>query len=453
MRKHLIGSCLLLTGALLGYPIERAQAQAGVSKAETSQSSQFPDANIIDVPAGEMQPESTWQAGPPTTSLPYLARGQWDVSGQSSNPSPLPTGPDRPDTGGLYGAVEFLFMHGDRALGHQLIAQRGFYDSDGSVTGTAGTFVGSRATALNTDSLGRTTWVPGMRLTVGYKMEDGLTLSVSYIHLIQAKYTDGAGPIPGNFSTGQRGEDSFLTANVFNFSPQFSGPQNRIGALNAITGQFQPIGSGGSPYGIFNGANTMDLTFTQRFDNWDITARMPVFETDYSRSYGLAGGRFAWIWERFSLRATDSDFSGASGAQDTALYVNIMSQRMYGPFVGTGHDVYLGKSFSASAEVTAAALYDIVKERASYELGDKSSRSKRGREDYSIVPNVNGSFNVSWFPIENIQIRAGYDIFSFFNTWFMQQPVGFNAAAPDPAYDHRGVRIYHGFHVGISAAF
>src|SRR5215471_7717540 len=118
MRKQWMGACLLLVGAWSGVAANRASAQ-------------------------------------------------WDVSGYDN--SPLPIGPSRPDTGGIYGAMEFLFMHPNRNLGSQAIAKRGFYDSDGSLTGTPGKFVGSGRLAVDTSNFGRTTWVPGFRASLGYK--------------------------------------------------------------------------------------------------------------------------------------------------------------------------------------------------------------------------------------------------------------------------------------------
>jgi len=376
------------------------------------------------------------------------ARAQWDVSGYESRQSPLPLGQDRLTSGGIYGSCEFIFMHGDRNIGSQLIAVRGFRDSDGSITGSPGFMLGSQRWALDTDSFGRTTWVPGARITLGYKFEDGSAISVRWTQLDQARYNTSAGPIPVDFNTAQNGEDSFLFSPVFGFSPQFAGPQLRLADAAG-----NPIGSGGSPYGIWNGANTMDIKYVERFTNWDITYRSTAIETDHSRSYATAGGRFAWIWERFSWNTLASNFLGQTGSQDLALYSNVISQRMYGPFLGVGTDIYLGSAFALGAEVSAAALYAVVKERAKYELGDNSQQSKRSRNEFTIVPNVNASVNLSWFPISNVQLRAGYDIWSFFNTIYMNQPVGFNAGAIDPAYNHRPVRFYHGFNVGVGLVF
>jgi hypothetical protein len=436
MRKHwMFASLLALTGALLGPALNRAHAQSAIE-------------TIFRGPTAAIAPMPWEQSAPSSDTI--TARGQWDVSNNDSTAiqNPLPLGPDRLDQGGIYGAAEFLFMSGSRALGHQVIASRGFLDSDGSITGTPGTFVGSHNQALTTDQLGRTAFVPGVRLTMGYKLEDGSAFSVSYVHLESAVYTTSAGPIPANFQTGAQGADAFLFAPVFGFSPQFSGPPDRLATANGT-----PIGSGGSPYGIWNGANTMDIKYTQRFDNWDLTYRSPVLETDYARSWVVCGGRFAWIWERFGWNTVASDAFGNSGAEDAADYVNIQSQRMYGPFAGIGNEVWLGNKLSLQGEVSVAGLFAISKQEAKYYLSDESTGSKRNLDAFTFVPNMNASVNLCWFPISNVQCRIGYDFWSFFNTFYMNQPVGFDAGAPDPAYNHRVIRFFQGLNFGVSLTF
>src|SRR5262249_30339364 len=135
------------------------------------------------------------------------AHAQWDIPNQDSVQSPLPIGPDRMDQGAFIGGLEFMFMSPNRNIGHQVIGVRGFLDSDGSVSGTQGTFLGSKRIALDTDSFGPTTWSPGARLSAGYRLGDGSSFSVSYIHMIQAVYNTSAGPIPVDLITGNDGAD------------------------------------------------------------------------------------------------------------------------------------------------------------------------------------------------------------------------------------------------------
>lgn len=340
-------------------------------------------------------------------------------------------------------------MSPDRSLGNQVIMSRGFRDNDGSITGIPGQFVGSNLQAMTTSDFGRTSWMPGYRVTLGYKLDDGSSFSVSYANFLEVHYNFGAGPIGPTFGTGPLSSDSFLFAPVYGFSPQFSGPLNKVGpALNGST-----IGSGSSPYGIWNGATQATEYLTQRFTNWDFIYRQNVFDSEYSRSFLLAGGRFAWFWDKFQWDVSSAQPNGGISPSDTANYTNIMSQRMYGPTVGVGNEIYLGNAFALSGNVTGAALLDVIRERAQYELADNSYLSKRSREDFAVVPNANASVDLWWYPLEGMQVRLGWDIYTFFFSQYMQAPVGFNAGGPDPSYKTLPFRMVQGFHFGIAYAF
>src|SRR5262249_10247953 len=106
-----------------------------------------------------------------------------------------------------------------------------------------------------------------------------------------------------------------------------------------------------------------------------------------------------------------------SSPEDAAVYSNIVSNRMYGPTWGLGYEKYLGTcalgSVAYTGEVTGALLLDIVKERAKYERGDEQTQAKRSRTEYTAVPNFNVTSNVMWYPIEGIQVRAGYQVMGF----------------------------------------
>src|SRR5207344_419014 len=131
-------------------------------------------------------------------------------------------------------AVEFILFDQQRILGDQKLAVRGFVDSDGFLTGTPGTFLGSGETALTSGNLGRSGWSPGQRLTVGYRMENGWNFSLSWLHLYDTKYSGGAGQQGPNFTNpGPNLENTLLFSPVFNFSSQFIGPvaRNTLGGL------------------------------------------------------------------------------------------------------------------------------------------------------------------------------------------------------------------------------
>jgi hypothetical protein len=197
----------------------------------------------------------------------------------------------------------------------------------------------------------------------------------------------------------------------------------------------------------------MSITFLQRFTNVDLAVRMPVYATEYSRSFAHAGARFSWIFERFDWRTVAFDVNGVAGPTDAARYSNTLSQRMYGPFVGAGHEVYLGDGFGVGFDSTIGILLNIAKERAKYIREDEFTQTKRSWLEYSLVPNLNFGAFVSWTPIDGMTLRVGYNLYSFLNTLYMKEPVGFNAGNIDPAYNFRFFRFMHGFNMGFSFVF
>jgi hypothetical protein len=466
--------------------------------------------------------------------LPGWGRAQfpdYEVPPEVNPTIPLPIGHDRMENGGFFTALEFLYMHQSRHISDQVIARRGFIDSTGTLTGLAGNFIGSGTPALKADEIGRTTWMPGFDITLGYRFRNGTTLTFDYKHLFEAKYNGGAGPVSQTgistipFGANTQPVETFLSAPVYNFSPQFSGPEIKGTFPNPTAANPQAPGNVGIIYGIWNGAAEMSILLTQRYDEANITARIPMFETEYMRFYGLAGGRWAHFWERFKWRTVSypgpedpeqqrvfnfivlpvQDLNinpGAPGtggnvfvsqttltninpigqpplivgipnnviflgsfdrivaeaaasplASDAAIYTNIVSNNLYGPFVGCGTDCYLGKNFAATCDITGAILFDFVTERAKYERGDKATQSKRGRREYTMVPNVAFNASLWWYPIQAVQIKAGYNFMGYFNTVAAYDPVAFDASTVDAAYERVPLRVIHGLDIGIGITF
>lgn len=401
--------------------------------------------------------------------------GDLDVGRPNPN-LPVPLYHDRPESGGVYTAFQFLLFQQRVALGRQPIAIRGLADIDGSVTadlnatpgfipGTGpvlipgvpipGRFIGSGALALHTDQLyQQRNYEPGWGLSVGYRLSDGTDIEARWWHIATSKYSAGAdvlpkptgGPIlPQNFPVGANLADTFLFSPVFNFPVEYAG-QNRN--LN--------IGLPGATYGIWNAAQSMQIDFRQRYDQWDLSWRTPVYMDEVSRTHVLLGGRAAWIWEKFSWRTVDADPTGASGPDTQAIYSNVVSNRMYGVFVGCEHEWWLGKAIALGVRVDAAALGDGVHEIASYERGDRAigtGGSKRVRREFNFVPELVGNANVTWYPFDGMQVRVGWNGLAFFNTIFMNQPVDFNFASLDPDWKSKAVRFLDGLEVGFSLIF
>lgn len=380
--------------------------------------------------------------------LPITARAQansgFDVPLNTEPTLPIPTG--HAGDAGFYTSMEFVFLTQTRAMGDQTVAYRGIVDSTGFITGLPGTYLGSRQVALSTDKLGRTTFQPGFRAELGYKFDDGTQIYANYLQLFDAHYSAGATLAAPYARSRQDLTDTFLTAGVFNFSPKFAGPARKT----VFDG---PAAGASNTYGIWNAASTMDIKFTQRYTSADVGGRMPLFQTDYSRVYGKAGGRFAWFFERFQWITRSYTIDGLSNPQDAAFYTNTLSQRLYGPFVGCGHEIFLANQFSLSVDLDAAALLGVVKERSKYELGDRSTRAKRSNNEWTLVPNANAAVNLWWYPVEGVQVRVGYQAMSYFNTRNMEEPIGFDMGAMDPRYDVQYFRLLHGFNFGVGLFF
>ncbi len=390
---------------------------------------------------------------------------------------PLPLGHPPANKGGLFIASEFIFWRQTNILEHQPIAYRGFWDADGSVTGRVGAFVGSGETVLDAkDAGGPGTFQPGLRTTIGYAWKDGTSVDVQWLWLAKAQYFHEATIVPQNFQFGQNLSDSFISAPVFNFNNNFAGPGNAsvplvipvnttvtVGGVvvptqtNAtIQAQKIPQGSVSALYGIWDGADVMTISFIQRTEALQSTFRVPIFYNDDCgyRMYGLVGPRFFWIWERFYWRTVNQFADGTASPFDVAIYTNIVSNRMYGAFIGIGNEWYIGHGFACSLDLEAAGLLDVVKERAKYELGEKDlpGEIKRAKTDYTIVPELSATFNLTWFPIENVELRLGYDFMSFANTIAAPKPVSFDVGGLDPPWVHRW-RFFDGFQAGLGIIF
>lgn len=403
-------------------------------------------------------------AGPASNQAQAQNGPGWDVSGNEEFPVWAPIGTYQHDGTGIYAGVEGMYLTTPRALGGQTIAYRGVlfnFGSPGVVAGLPGVAPGQQLgsgpsfAALNADQLGRTSWAAGTRFTLGYRMENGWNFSISWLHLFDVKYSGGAGMLSPDFhNPGPQGENTFLYSPVYNFSMDFVG-------RNPFP---NPPFTANPTVGIWNGATDMTILFTQRYDNWDLAGRFPVFETENARSYAIAGGRFSWIWERFQWRTVKpelvvngTEFGFQPTGDSTARWVNTLSQRMYGPMVGFGHEVMLysgvGGAFGLGTEVTGAALLNITKERAKYIREDEATQVKRAWWEMVLVPNVNLAVNLTWQPVNGVSFRVGYNMFNYFNTKFIEEPVSFNAGAIDPAYGVKIWRYMQGANFGVSFTF
>lgn len=383
------------------------------------------------------------------TLSPKTAFGQGGLDYVPPDPVwPIPTFSSRPENGGPFTFGEFVMFRQTNPLRHQTIATRGFIDQDGSTGfGPPGTYIGDGSVALEARQAGGpNSYQPGFNIGLGWKFRDGSVVDVSWMHLAKKTNFAGAALIGGplGFNPGLLLQNTFLTAQVFNFPIEYAGPATDLA-----------VGNPNATFGIWNAADHMTIEFNQRTEQIQGRFRVPVFETENCRTYGLTGARFFWIWERFKWRTVDADITGAASAFDVAQYTNIVSNRMYGPFVGCGTEYYCGSNrlgaYAISLDLDAALLLDVVKERAKYELGEKFAppQSKRSITDYKIVPEVSAAVKLWWYPAEGIQIQVGWDFMAFFNTIAGRNPVDFDYSRVTPAWERVPVRFFDGFRAGI----
>ncbi|HKI37410.1 MAG TPA: hypothetical protein VKA46_36485 [Gemmataceae bacterium] len=396
---------------------------------------------------GAPAPDGVWI--PDKNPIPDLltVRAQTPDGELPDTQLPLPTGHNPANKGGIYLGAEFVYFRQTNPLEHQPIGFQGFFDADGSITGKPGTFLGSGFEVLDAkDAGGPGTYQPGLRTTIGYAWKDGTSIDLQWMHLEKAQYFHETTIIPPAFAFGNANlVNSFISSPVYDFTNAFAGPTGKVNAGDAT-----------STYGIWDAADIMTISFIQRTEELQSTFKIPVaYNDDFGyRMYGLVGWRFFWIWERFYWRTVNQSPSGTADPTDVAIYTNIVSNRMYGLFVGCGNEWYIGHGFACNLDLELAGLLDVVKERAKYELGEKDlpGQIKRAKTDYALVPEGSASFNLTWFPYENIEFRLGYDLMAFANTIAAPHPVSFDVGGLDPAWQHVW-RLFDGFQVGFGVMF
>lgn len=348
------------------------------------------------------------------------------------------------DSPGIYTGAELLYWATNQPLRSQTVAIRGFRDINGSVTGTPMTFVGSSEQALNVEQLtGSKSYQPGWDIFIGYRFQGGVSVELGWRHLVQARYTATAALISPSLNVGNALENTFLYSEVVNFPGEWNG-----NAFNFFQG------TAGSTAGIWNAATFMQIDFTQRFDTYELKARIPYWDTADYRSYGIFGPRIAWIWDRFRWRTVDADPLGNAGPDTTAIYSNTISNRMYGIHCGAGNDWFLGSTpiggFAISCEVEGSLYLDLAKTRASYALADGNISSTRSRRHNRLVPGAEGRVGLWWYPWEGITMQLGYDVMAFFNTVSSHRPIDFNLGTVDPEYNTQLNRWFYGLRAGIT---
>lgn len=378
---------------------------------------------------------------------------------------PLPIGHDRmAGKGGFYVGGEFVYFRQTNPIRDQILAVRGILDFDGSITAdlngfpvipvngappiiipadpAPGTFYGSGRAALNTNQVsGPGTFEPGFRITAGWRFKDGSAIEASWLRLNETKYSAGASLVPETLNAGSLLQETFLFSPVFNFPFEFGGAPNKIALGNPF-----------AAFGIWNGADQMSLSFVQRTSIYDVTYRIPVWQSEYCRCYGLTGGRYVQLWENFQWRTVSANFDGTTGQDNVAWYSALTSNNLWGPDIGVGSEFYLSHGFSFSLDGRFAPLLNFAREQAKYERADFAIGTKRAVRRFDIVPELQATANVWWYPFNGCQIRFGYDAMAFFNTYASETPVDFNYGSVDPGWQ-KTTRYLTGFNAGIGFIF
>ena len=392
---------------------------------------------------------------------------------------PFPIGSTHPEMGGLFVAASFVSYRQTNPLDRQLVAGRGFVVSESAVPvdnntgghfliseGPAGSLIGSGTPALDVTQVSRgDNFEPGTKIDIGWKFEDGSAVIFSWLYITEVNLGASATLAPPGQNTGANFADSFLFAPVFNFPPEFGGPINKITVPNpsfvqGSTTQLPTVVAPGLAFGIWNGASVMTEQFLQRTQQYDLTYRVPMYETENYRLSGLVGPRYTWIWERYKWVTKSLDFNGNDSPDWTAQYTNVTSNRMYGVHFGCEQECYIGHGFAVDVQLQCSIYEDSTKEEAKYQLargafGEENPGpvGKRSRQVWSFVPEPQVTIGLSWFPIEAVEFRAGWDFQAFFNTVSMHQPIDFNFGAVDPRYENSTVRLLDGFNLGVGIHF
>ena len=66
---------------------------------------------------------------------------------------------------------------------------------------------------------------------------------------------------------------------------------------------------------------------------------------------------------------------------------------------------------------------------------------------------VDGKLFVTWYPIEGIQMKVGWNFLAFFDTVQADQQVDFDFRSLDPNWKNRFVRFLDGLNAGIGFIF
>jgi Legionella pneumophila major outer membrane protein precursor len=401
-----------------------------------------------------MRAKTIWRAGLMAVILafaPAAAMAQ-DSTGYAPPDTiiPWPLGSNHPEDGGFFTGMDFIFYRQTVPLGNEVVGVRGFYNiNNQNAAGQSANFIGSGTVALDTNQVrGPGTYDPGFNAHLGYKFDDGSTVTLTWMYLFQNRFQAVATAAAPNLGVRQDFADSFISAPVFNF------PNSLAGLPEQANGPIGPNGLPTATYGIWDGASLMTENFVQRTSSYDLIWRKPIWETENYRFSSLLGPRYFWIWETFRWDTTNFGFTGSGGP--TAVYSNSVSNEMYGFEVGCSQEWYIGHGFACQLDLDAVGYVDFVRTEAKYAgqgIDLTTAQNKRSRREYDPVPEFDAKVSVSWYPTEAVQFNFGYNFMSFFNTVTSEEPIDFNYSSLTPSYNHNFIRTFDGLSASVIIVF
>ena len=439
---------------------------------------------------------------------PQAGLGAMPNYGPPVTEMPLPLMWGARDEGPFF-AMEAVAMRLNNVLRNQLVAQRGFWDDTGLArgdptgpiltvldgrnsssqiatllanAGTPGQFVGSGANAMFVSDVGdNSKFTPGSRLTFGYRLRNGIVFDVSYMQLVATRSTASVGIIPN------RGENlrddlanSFVSTPFYNYTPQFAGPSRDVisdvflfpipintgtvvlvnpgsatGAANEIITDDASIdeitrfrGTPIAAYGVGNGAEVIVEKYRQQFSTGELNVRVPLFQGEVTRTYFTGGFRYMFLQERYRMYITDYDVDGNAFLM---RYTDRVKNKYYGMQAGLGSEAYLGLGWSVSVEAKGGVAAE--NSHTSTEIANLlNSRFEHSNNQFGVVGFFQGGAYLWWYPIEGIQLRAGYEYLGVVNARRSPNPIDYDLGRLQPNYEHKFLSI-DGFTMGVAFIF
>ena len=332
-----------------------------------------------------------------------------------------------------------------------MVAYRGFQAFDNSLGVPQGQWVGSKMIALNTNQVaGPSSFQPGWDFFIGWRFQGGVAVELDWKHLVQNQFSAAAAAWlqPGATNAGSVLQNTFVTAQVYNFGPEWAGaPQN-------VT-----QGDVGATFGIWNAASFMQELYIQRLSTSIRSTPASRSSIPPTRASTACSARAIRL-DRRSIPLDDDLRKDQFGNDDGAaaheqhdlqphvrLPCRLRARLVSGQHADRGVCVHVRSGrrppLFRLRQAPSAAFIPLT--NSNPQVG-----SSRSRRIYSIVPGVDGQLGVDWYPWEAIKLHMGYDVNTFFNTIASDQPIDFNLGRVTPQYEHQFLRYFYGFSFGVS---